>query len=238
MVAAVHYGRMSNRPHVPGTRQHWLFALTFLLPAAVAVFATTYPWASPTTLLSDPFKISESVNPLHPMMGALSSFGAIMFFCSSAIALFGATLAADRSGRHFLIYAGLFSSMLGIDDFFGLHDRVFPEFSVDETYVELVYVVGQLVYIVAFRKVLLRLNYIPLAAALLLFAISLALDSRLMIVIQDVLGSQLSQAAAEAWEDLPKLAGTVLWLWFHMQAARNIVAYGRPRDSLGQGEQG
>lgn len=229
---------MSERPHVPGTRQYWLFALIFLLPAAVAAFAATYAWASPMTLLSDPFKISESLNPLHPMMGALSSFGAIMFFCSSAVALFGATLATERSGRHFLIYAGLFSSLLGIDDFFGLHDRVFPEFSIDETYVELLYVVGQLVYIIAFREVLLRLNYILLAAALLLLAISLALDSRLMFVIQDALGSPLSQAAAEAWEDLPKLAGTVLWLWFHMQAAKDIVADGRLQDSVGHGRQG
>lgn len=231
-------GSGNNDQYAPGTRHEWLFALTLLQPAAVVVLATTYSWASPMTLLHDPFKISETVNPLHPLMGALSSFGAIMFFCSSAIALFGATLATDRSSRIFLIYAGLYSSFLATDDFFGLHDSVFLEFSIREAYVKLAFAAGQIVYLVAFYKILKRLNYLLLASSILLFAISLAFDSRLMLVIQDVLfGSPLSLAEKEAWEDIPKLAGTVLWLWFHMLAARKIVAEGRPRSSLRPGQQ-
>lgn len=228
-----------DQPDAIGARQDWLFALIILQPAVVAVLATTYPWASPLTLLHDPFKISESHSPLHPLMGVLSSFGAIMLFCSSAIALFSATLATDRSSRRFLIYAGLYSSFLATDDFFGLHDRVLLEFSIRERYIELVYVLGQIIYIVAFYKILRRLNYFLLAASLMLFAISLAFDSRIMLIIQDVLfGSPLSPAAEEAWEDLPKLAGTVLWLWFHMLAARAIVGEGRQRSSLGPSHHG
>ena len=215
--------------HAPGTRHEWLFALTLLLPAAVVVLATTYAWASPLTLLHDPYKISQTVNPLHPLMGAVSSFGAIMFFCSSAIALFGATLAPDRSSRLFLVYAGLYSSLLATDDFFGLHDSVFLELSIREGYFKLIFVAGLVVYLVAFYKILKRLNYLLFAGALLLFAFSLAFDSRLMVVIQDILfGSPLSLAEKEAWEDIPKLAGTVLWLWFHMLATKKIVAEGMP----------
>ena len=228
-----------SQQYAPGTRQEWLFALILLQPAVVGAIATTYPWASPLTLFHDPFKISETFSPLHPLMGALSSFGAIMFFCSSSVALFSATLTTDRSGRFFLIYAGLYSSFLATDDLFGLHDVVLLEYSIRENYVKLVHIMAQFVYIVAFHKVLRRLNYFLLAASLLLFAISLAFDSGLMLVIQNVkLSSPLSSASQEAWEDLPKLAGTILWLWFHMLAARKLVVEGHLQSSLGPGQDG
>lgn len=228
-----------NQPYGPGARQEWLFALTLVQPAAVGIVATTYPWASPLTLLHDPFKISESLSPLHPFMGALSSFGAIMFFCSSAIALFGAMFATTPNERRFLIFAGLYSSFLATDDLFGLHESVFLEFSIKENYVKIAYFLGQLVYILAFYKIILRLNYSLLVGALLLFAASVVLDSPLVLVIQKtILNAPLSLAGRELWEDLPKLAGTVLWLWFHMLAARKIVAEGLARNSLSADRQG
>ena len=220
-------------------RQEWLFALMLLQPAAVSIMATTYPWAGPLTLLQDPFKISETVSPLHPLMGALSSFGAMMFFCSSAIALFGAMFATKRSDRRFLIYAGIYSSFLGTDDLFGLHENVLFEFSIKENYVKLAYFVAQVVYILAFYKVILKLNYLPLLGALLLFAASMVLDSPVVLVIQNViLNAPVSPATRELSEDLPKLVGTVLWLWFHMQAAAKIVAEWRPQNSDSASQQG
>ena len=220
----------SVQQQVPGSRQKWLFGLIFLFPAVVGVLASTYPWSGWLTLLHDPFKISQTVSPLHPLMGSLNILGAAMFFCSSAVALFGATLVLDTSSRRFLIYAGLFSSLLAVDDMFGLHDRVFIEFSVMERFSKLFYVAGQIVYIVAFYKVLRKLNYFVLSGALLLFAVSLALDNPLIRTLQDTtFGPPLTSGAHAAWEDMPKLAGTVLWLWFHMLAARKFVVESCPR---------
>ena len=235
-------GGLSNTFDQPcrlGRGQEWLFALTLLQPAAVCIAAITYPWASPLTLLHDPFKISESLSPLHPFMGALSSFGAVMFFCSSAIALFGAMFATAPNERRFLIYAGLYSSFLATDDLFGLHESVFLEYSIKENYVKIAYLIGQFVYILAFYKVILKLNYSLLVGALLLFVTSMVLDSPLVLFIQNaILNAPLSLDARELSEDLPKLAGTVLWLWFHMLAARKIVANGLARGSVSAGQQG
>jgi diacylglycerol kinase len=178
-------------------------------------------------------------------MGALSNFGVIMLFSSASIALFSATLASDRAGRSFLIYAGLFSSLLATDDLFGLHDRVFFELFVGELApgeiernVKLAYLAAQVVYLVAFYKVIRRLNYLLLAGSLLLFFISNALDTRFVAVLVAILGSPLSESAQQAWEDLPKLAGTVFWLWFHMLAARKIVSEGWSQRLLPPGQQG
>jgi hypothetical protein len=163
-------------------------------------------------------------------MGALSSVGAITLYCTSAIALFSATLAVDRSARNFLIYAGILSSWLATDDFFGFHDRVLQEYHIRESFVKAALILAQVVYIVAFRKIIRRLNYPILAVALVLFAASVALDSHFIQRFNILSGLLLSPAVAAAWEDFPKLAGTVLWLWFHMLAARDINAAGQVQD--------
>ena len=219
---------------VPVSRQSWVLGLILLLPGIVAVLATTYSWASPLTLLHDPFRISEFQSPLHPLMGALSSFGAIMLYCTSAIALFSAAITSDHTCRKFLIYAGLLSSCLGTDDLFGFHDRVFREIFVREAFVKAFFMVAQIVYIVAFWRVLKKLNYTILVGALSLFATSMFLDSHFLHSLKFYSALSLSPGMADAWEDLPKLAGTVLWLWFHMLAARQIITEGQSKGSAAQ----
>jgi hypothetical protein len=80
--------------------------------------------------LSDITRDVVAVTDTHLYVGALSTTGLMLWAAASGICLVSAAaligLPQCRGAVQFLLYAGILSALLGLDDAFLLHERVFP----------------------------------------------------------------------------------------------------------------
>ena len=137
--------------------------------------------------------------------GFLSQIGVLLWSASTTICLFCASLLSTRQDKlrikPFLLTSGLLSLILGLDDIFLLHERVFPDLGVAEEIVFASYAAFLFFYLFRFRAIILKTEYILLGMALLFFGVSITLDVFEPAGIDPYL-----------WEDGAKLAGIVSWL--------------------------
>ena len=71
----------------------------------------------------------------HPFAGILSNLGILFWACTMAICLFAYAALTDKKSRtaRLILYSGLFTGWLMLDDLFLFHDRIFPDFlGIDE----------------------------------------------------------------------------------------------------------
>ena len=155
----------------------------------------------------DPAQITGS----HPFTGLLSNLG-ILFWCSSAaICFFCAAIIRKDSKDHnyasFLFSSGLITSLLLIDDLFMFHDFVLPTyFHMHESSFYIVYLVLIVVFLLAFRRIILGTNYSILCLALIFFVISMMFD----FAPVRLLGHWV-------FEDGCKFFGIVTWMYYFTQ---------------------
>lgn len=146
---------------------------------------------------------------IHPLMGAISNLGILLWATTVAVCLFTATVLQkhhpEAPQRTFLLCFGLFTSVLMIDDLFMIHEEIAPRYLfVDEVYVLGMYGLllgGGIVY---FGRVILSTPYAYLLTALLFFGGSIVID-----LVWDVWSE---------WpvflEDSAKFLGIVSWLGY------------------------
>ncbi len=121
-------------------------------------------------LLRDP----SSTTKVHPFTGVASNIGVILWTATATICLFGWAILRHSSGQvrfsTFLLCSGLMTSLLMLDDFFLLHENIFPVyFGVPEKVVYLGYV-GLIVWgVVVFKKCILKTEYLILLIAFAFF---------------------------------------------------------------------
>jgi hypothetical protein len=153
-------------------------------------------------------------------IGAFSIVGILFWFSSTAICLFSATLVSprkQRSLRQFLLVSGLFTLLLVLDDLFLLHEEVFPKYvGIPERVVEASYGILMLLYLLKFRAVIFKTEFLLFGLALGLFGFSLGLD----VLPQDIYFRHLL-------EDGSKFAGIVTWLAYFAR-----VSYSGIKSSL------
>jgi hypothetical protein len=183
---------------------YWLY-----LPATACLLITAFvshfgdiPIAN---LTRDPAAVTES-SPLH---GILSNIGALLWCAAASICYFSCRLIrAEAGGKQvfwFLFYGATLTVILLLDDFFMLHDWVFPEYlDIYEKKIFAVYSVLLLAYVTKFRRVILETNYLLLLAALVFFAFSIVTDR----LPQTVLPMH------HIFEDGTKFLGIVSWLGY------------------------
>ena len=87
----------------------------------------------------------------------LLNWGVVLWMAAAAICLFSAVLLKQQNISNstftFMAVSGGFSLVLGIDDLFLLHDRLFPKlFDISEKYFYVLYLFAFLVYLIYFIR--------------------------------------------------------------------------------------
>ena len=147
----------------------------------------------------------------HPFLGVVSHIGVLIWAAAAAICLFTAAVlhrmrqATERT--KLLLVAGLLTAWLTLDDFFMLHEWLFPlVLGVPQPLVFGMYAGTMGVFLYRFGRAIARTDYLLLAIALCSFALSIGTDEL--------------PAAWFAWdylsliEDGAKLVGIVSWFGY------------------------
>ncbi|NBD14630.1 MAG: hypothetical protein GVY04_00370 [Cyanobacteria bacterium] len=178
-------------------------ALFFLCAVAFVFNSYNIP---PALFLRDVAAISGR----SPFLGLGSNLGAFALLVTSTVTLFSALLLKDI-GRSYklLLWLGLFSLLLFMDDFFMLHEKKFF-IGIQEDYVFVLYsIFFALISMVMFRSSI-DFDFRTLLASVIFFALSISID-----IVQSFWDSP--------WriflEDGFKFVGIVSWSIFLIQAS-------------------
>jgi hypothetical protein len=184
--------------------------LALLFMATIAA----YFWHIPLSRLT---RDTASIAGVHPLTGVVSNVGILLWCATAVICLFSRSLLRQQ-GLHaearFLLWGGLMTLVLLVDDFFMIHEYIAPvHFHVNETLVLASYACGAGAYLLKFRRLILAANYQLLAAAMVLFTASMAVDI----------------ADGQGWwrlgEDGCKILGIASWLGYHAGMARHWLVH-------------
>ena len=158
-------------------------------------------------------KDPAEVMGFSPYIGMLSNWGVVLWTGAAAICLFSAVLLKQQNASNptftFIAVSGVFSLLLGIDDLFLLHDRLFPRlFHIPENYFYFLYLLAFLVYLVCFGRQIIKYDYLLFGAALLFF-----LMSRRVFVTLPFFDQFMTTG------DMLKYFGIVFWFAFFYRTA-------------------
>lgn len=217
------------RSNERGRARSWLATLVALyLPAlvflAVVVMVCVSYEIDPGFLLRDPTATMDA----SPYTGMVSSLGILLWSASTTLFLFGAA-AVWRSKNNgfagFLLYFGLLSLLLTLDDLFLIHEElVYHQLDLSEKLMSGIYAILTLVGAWIFRKQVRKTDY-----RLLLVAVS-------FLALSAIIDKYLSQSPSEwriMFEDGFKFLGIVGWLgysWKTVYAQATRLLSGRVAD--------
>jgi len=154
----------------------------------------------------------------HPFIGVLSNIGVLLWSACASVCFFSAGVLYYKKNNRglsaFLFSSGLVTSILLLDDLFLLHERIFPRyFNIHEELLFSIYCVMILLYIVKFRRLILKTEFIILFLALGFFVLSLIVDQRLEQLLP----------WRHLFEDGFKLFGIVSWFCYFVATSFRAV---------------
>jgi hypothetical protein len=182
---------------------------------------------NPWLLTADPLAVCRA--PIY--IGAVSNLGILLWCASASICLFCFALLRNNPDQRktalFFLFSGLIISILMLDDFFQLHEKIYRDtLGIPEAFVVSVYGVLFLANLVAFRKVILKTDFLLLFLAFGFFGLSLLFD---LIMVQNIHGKNYR----EIYEEGPKLLGLISWTAYFIRAALQLT---RPALIPGPGD--
>ena len=206
-------------------------------PTVIVVFGAFQPWVPFDQLTRDPIAAARICARSSPELavagqcakihfGLLSNIGVLLWSAAASVCLY-AFLQSVRTDRRdgsalFLAYAGIFSVMLMMDDFFLGHELIYPKIlGLKEEVVFVIYGILFILYIVLFYRLIARLEYSILVISIFFFGISVFFDVydkidlfefMKKIIVKDGLTYRIG-------EDGAKLIGIWTWTVFHVRAA-------------------
>jgi hypothetical protein len=160
------------------------------------------------------------IHDAHPLTGALSMFG-VLLWCAAACASLTAGLAARDVAtrvRLFLFGSAALSAWLMLDDGFMIHEMIAPvHLHVGEVWVIAGLGMACAAWLACFRRVIAATRFGMLVLAFALLGASLAADL--------VLGRWLAVGEATGFllEDGAKWLGIVCWFTYHLRTAVAIL---------------
>lgn len=177
-------------------------ALLFGLTVLVAVAGADVFGGRPVLpLFNDPATHSGT----HPLVGAISNMGVLLWWTSASIWLFTASLLrsrADRAAYKFALASGLLSAYLGLDDLYLLHDELLPEYlGLPQDGAVAAVGLTTIAYFVAFRRFVFRREAVALLVAAGLLGASAFVD-----------GVFHASSQSTAWKWLYLLEDSLKWL--------------------------
>jgi hypothetical protein len=192
--------------------------LVLYLPILALLFLVVIvAFSSPHIALLSLTRDMAAVAHVHPLIGVVSNVGILLWCATAVICLFSCSLLRQQ-GHHaearFLLWAGLMTIVLLVDDFFMIHEYIAPvHFHVNEKVVLASYVCAAGAYLLSHRRLILAANYQLLVAAMVLFTASMLVDI----------------ADGHGWlnlaEDGFKVLGIVSWLGYHAGRARHWLVH-------------
>lgn len=195
----------TRTPQTPMTqlRSGWRYIMGILATSTVfiVIVLVVSEWDDvPTQALTrDP--TAELGGSLY--IGFLSQVGLLCWAASGAICIVGARVLADRSDApemaRFLLISGLISIYLGFDDAFRMHEDLYPKFGIPQKLVQVAYLALMAFFLVTWRKLIFRTEYVLLALSLAFFSASLVFDN-------------YRPTRSALVEDGSKFVGLVAWL--------------------------
>ena len=218
----------SKDPLKPGTEPRAsslpiVYGLT-LGALAIAALVSVYRNVPIGFVLRDPLATLHA----HPLTGVLSNVGVLVWCAGAAICFVTQTLLREQEGqkemRAFLLWSGLITSMLLLDDFFQFHDGLIPMYlGKGEDPVYLGYALITAWYLIRFRRVIFASEWSVLFAALAFFALSMVVDA---------FQEQWSSPWRILFEDGFKLLGIVSWSSYLIRTCVRTAAPTRRDASL------
>jgi hypothetical protein len=155
--------------------------------------------------------------------GLLSNIGVLVWWSGSTISLFGGAVAlrTARGGEwgRFLLCSGLLTGWLALDDLFTLHEIVIPAYlyipdiwplSAPQKLTIALYGAVVLLYLIRFRRAILKTDYLLLIPALGFFGLSVFFDG---------VGDWIAVPGHHYFEDGAKLMGITGWTVYHIRTA-------------------
>ncbi len=182
---------------------------------ALTVLASLYIDSPITIFTRDPTTTLRA----HPLTGALSHLGVLMWWAAAAICLFSwAILHHTQNNRtlfSFFLWSGALTSVLTLDDLFLFHeDLAYRYLRLDERIILLGYASVAIWWCIRFRRIILDSAYPLLFLAIGFFGLSIGID--------------LVETGRPSWfifwEDAFKLLGIVSWSSYLMRASFHAMA--------------
>ena len=204
----------------------WLYIAAILL-ILIVVIASYFLNIPISQFTRDPLAITKG----HPFLGIISNVGVILWSFSVAICFFSYVLLKTskkpNNVSRFIIFGGFISLVLLLDDLFMLHDRIYPKyFGVGEKIVFLFYGTLILFYLVKFRKIIKKTDFIFILLATSFFGLSILVD-------------RLPQSLlpwTHLFEDGPKFIGIVSWFSYQfsicLQEVQSVIYTTAPNKSI------
>lgn len=184
-----------------------LSLIIFGILISVAVLIHSLAGVSMIHLTRDPAAV---IADARIYTGFLSRIGVFMWIAASTVSLFTACVVrghrqASRANVFFLCL-GFFSLLLALDDAFLLHESVFPRYlRLQEEIILGIYVAITLLWLVKFRSLILRTEYLLLLASFVAFSIAVSND--------------IFFKGGILFEDGAKLFGIINWLTYISRTA-------------------
>ncbi len=207
----------TSRPLVAQVRSTWTTLVLLLAVWAVligVVLSISYWFDVPFgDLTRDPADIFNT----SFYIGFLSLTAIFLWAATAAVSLFAGLILPNHTvtpgQKAFLLTSGLLTLFLGADDAFLIHDKILPRIGVPETVTFAVYLALVLLYIVRFRSLIFKTDYVLLGLSGVFFAISILVD----VFEPGFLPFHLL-------EDGAKLAGILCWLAYFLRVAVSAVS--------------
>lgn len=205
---------------MPDTDLRRIVAILLTALGVLAVIATT----SLVGGVPVPFMTRDiaALGHLHPLAGVLSNLGILLWAATAAICLFVAVTERGRLSApvvRCLLFAGLLSAWLTLDDCFQIHEDLSPRYlHVRERYVYLSLALAVVVHLWTSRAVILRSRWSLLALAFVFLGTSAMLDALLLGWAQQIGDWEFF------YEDGSKWLGIVCWNAYHVQACSQRMA--------------
>ncbi len=149
--------------------------------------------------------------PLY--VGFISNVGVLLWIAAGAICLFSFwVLKVNFNDKfYFLLFSGLFTIVLCLDDLYQLHEMVLPDYiGIPQKVVFLAYGAITLLYLLKFKSVINKTDYFVFLVALFMFSLSVIVDQ----IPKSIL------ANPHLIEDGAKLLGIVSWFIYLTQTCR------------------
>ena len=151
--------------------------LVALLPLVLIAIVSLKREISPGLLTRDP----TAIGGIHPLSGALSNLGILLWWTSAIIWIGSAYLLRSvciMSGYRFAISSGLLSAYLALDDLFQFHDIIGPEYiGISENAVYLILAITIAVYVATFWRQIFRRDGVLLLLSFGLLGVSTMMDT-------------------------------------------------------------
>lgn len=192
------------------------FVPTGLLLAALGMLAFGYG-KDIGQLLREP----TTAAGLHPLTGAVSNLGILLWAAPAAISLFAGAIARSNNGGDaagFLLASGGLSAFLCCDDFFQIHEDLMDRyFGIDEKVVYGALGIAVLTYLVRYRRLILSTHCSMLILAILLLGTSVAIDAVLEQWMHSLGHGRI------LIEDGAKLLGIAAWCSYYVRTSYDLV---------------